>query len=383
MTGAVFALTANMVIALLFAATYLVLSASKAAPRGIRWFAASYTIGAATPASEFLVRATSFPEIFVATSFASFSLSFHVMAHGLAVYYRVALPRWLLPASFVLSLVVRAAIWGGPRNTMPYELIYQVPFAWGVGLCAVVIARAAWRRPMGRLLVAMFTILSLHFLIKPFVAVALGTGTTAQDYVASPYAMFSQALSGILLIGTGLALLLVVVHDMLDAVRLDADVDGLSGLRNRRAFDRDAAAALSAALAAGRPCGALLFDLDRFKAINDTHGHAAGDAVIRAFARGLEAALPAGAITGRTGGEEFAVLLVGCAPAEVRASAEAVRTAVEALRFLEVDAALGVTVSGGTAAAATREDLPALMVRADRALYAAKAGGRNRIVAAD
>ena len=382
MTGAIFALTANMVVALLFAATYLVLSASKVARRGIRWFAASYIIGAATPASEFLVRATSYPEIFVATSFASFSLSFHVMAHGLAVYYGTALPRWLLPASFVLSLVVRAAIWGGPRNTMPYELIYQVPFAWGVGLCAVVIARAAWRRPIGRLLVAMFTVLSLHFFVKPFVAVALGTGATAKDYVASPYAMFSQAMSGILLIGTGLALLLVVVHDMLDAVRLDADVDGLSGLSNRRAFDRDAAAVLGAAHAGGRACAALLFDLDRFKAVNDDHGHAAGDAVIRAFARALEAVLPAGAITGRTGGEEFAALLPGRSAAEALAAAEAVRAAVEALRFPEVDAALRVTVSGGVAAAAPGEDLPALMVRADRALYAAKAAGRNRIVAA-
>jgi diguanylate cyclase (GGDEF)-like protein len=125
---------------------------------------------------------------------------------------------------------------------------------------------------------------------------------------------------------------------------------------------------------------ALMLDLDRFKRINDTYGHAAGDRVLQAFARVVEHGLRADDLFGRIGGEEFAVLLP-CAADEAAEVAERVRTAFAEERVtIESGEVLQATVSIGLAAGGA--DLDALLARADEALYRAKADGRNRLALA-
>jgi diguanylate cyclase (GGDEF)-like protein len=122
-----------------------------------------------------------------------------------------------------------------------------------------------------------------------------------------------------------------------------------------------------------------LIDIDRFKAINDTLGHAAGDAVLRGLAKVASTALRTIDVIGRFGGEEFLLVLPGTPLAGAAAAAERLRAGVESARY-ETLGERNVTATFGVAEHARGEEIAALLARADRALYAGKAAGRNRVV---
>jgi len=127
------------------------------------------------------------------------------------------------------------------------------------------------------------------------------------------------------------------------------------------------------------PVCLMLCDMDDFKAVNDELGHPEGDAQLQRFASQMRGALRQGDLAGRMGGDEFAVLLFNCPLATAERIGERLRAAVAGQRAGD---GRGVTLSAGLAQAAPDEDFAALYRRADQALYAAKAAGRNRIVAA-
>lgn len=155
--------------------------------------------------------------------------------------------------------------------------------------------------------------------------------------------------------------------------------DPLTGALNRRGLVEDFAGLAVSKTASGRLLALALFDLDHFKRINDTYGHQAGDAVLIAFAGVCQTLIPAAGIFGRTGGEEF---MAGIAVGDVREAAlvtEAIRQAFSAARIETEKGPISATVSIGIATApAAKVDLDQLMSNADRALYKAKARGRNR-----
>lgn len=123
----------------------------------------------------------------------------------------------------------------------------------------------------------------------------------------------------------------------------------------------------------------VMFDVDHFKAVNDNHGHGAGDAVLRRLAGVILEVSRRVDIPVRLGGEEFAVFLAGCTAAQAQAFAERVRSGAAALRFDGALEALRITFSAGIAEHAVGESLEALIERADRALYEAKRAGRDRV----
>lgn len=163
-----------------------------------------------------------------------------------------------------------------------------------------------------------------------------------------------------------------------------AETDGLTGLLNRRAIEARAAEAFAEVDREGAPVAVLLFDIDRFKTINDGFGHAAGDAVLNAVAEAARAELQPGDELARVGGEEFAALVSGVTLAEAGALAERLRRAVAGLALAET-AGLAVTGSFGVAFRPAGSEMrwEALVAAADRRLYAAKAAGRNRVVSGD
>jgi diguanylate cyclase (GGDEF)-like protein len=166
-----------------------------------------------------------------------------------------------------------------------------------------------------------------------------------------------------------------------DRLRAEALRDALTGLPNRRAFDDALAREVARAGREAAPLSALLLDVDRFKAVNDGHGHAAGDAVLRAVAARARAALRAEDLLARIGGEELAALLPGAGLADAVEIAERVRRAIAAAPVEAGGASIAVTISIGAAQRAAGEDGPALLARADARLYAAKAAGRDRVSA--
>jgi len=164
--------------------------------------------------------------------------------------------------------------------------------------------------------------------------------------------------------------------------------DPLTDLSNRRTFDREFAAALQSAAAAGSSCGLLMVDIDRFKSVNDRYGHLVGDEVLRCVSRVLKesvARLNAGSpgLAARFGGEEFAVLLPGVQRQEAAWIGETLRAAVEVMPIHIAQSQVNVTISVGAAVfpeqGRTAEEL---LAAADAALYEAKESGRNRVVTA-
>jgi diguanylate cyclase (GGDEF)-like protein len=165
------------------------------------------------------------------------------------------------------------------------------------------------------------------------------------------------------------------------AQRKAALTDSLTGIANRRAFFDLGGPLLEWVIADRRPAALLLFDLDRFKEVNDTAGHQAGDHVLKAFCDLVAASMRPGDLFGRLGGEEFACLVANASMAQALHTAERLRRAFEAMHFpgLEVKATVSVGVAMASEAG---RSLPALLAIADRALYRAKADGRNRVAPA-
>jgi diguanylate cyclase (GGDEF)-like protein/PAS domain S-box-containing protein len=179
-----------------------------------------------------------------------------------------------------------------------------------------------------------------------------------------------------------------ITHRKETEARLEglAHTDALTGVLNRRRFTDLAADELSRALRHDLPVALLMIDLDHFKAVNDRLGHAGGDAVLRSFAATAERVMRQGDIFGRVGGEEFAALLPQTALDGAVVMAERLRQNILAQPVQVGGVAVAYTVSIGVACWPAPQvgeaDFDRLMVAADQALYAAKAQGRDRVVAA-
>jgi diguanylate cyclase (GGDEF)-like protein/PAS domain S-box-containing protein len=165
-----------------------------------------------------------------------------------------------------------------------------------------------------------------------------------------------------------------------DQLREQATRDSLTGLYNRRFLDDAMERELFIAERSGHPISVIMGDLDHFKIINDTHGHLAGDAVLRAFSALVQHLSRRSDISCRYGGEEFLLVLPGLTKELARERADQLRRRLEALPVAFGDQLIGVTASFGVAAfpqdGVSRE---ALIAAADHALYAAKESGRNRV----
>jgi diguanylate cyclase (GGDEF)-like protein len=156
-----------------------------------------------------------------------------------------------------------------------------------------------------------------------------------------------------------------------------AAFDALSGAANRRNFDQALSAEALRSHRYDRPLAVILADIDRFKNVNDSHGHAAGDDVIRGLAATLAASCRGSDLVARYGGEEFAVLLPETRAQEAVELAERLRQAIESADYGNVGR---ITASFGVAELGADGSPTEVMASADRALYEAKAQGRNRVV---
>ncbi|NUS37728.1 MAG: GGDEF domain-containing protein [Lysobacter sp.] len=190
------------------------------------------------------------------------------------------------------------------------------------------------------------------------------------------------ALGGLLLAVLGA--LVMRQFDRVRRLRELASTDPLTGVANRRSIELHGEAAMLHARALGHPLSVLILDVDHFKRINDACGHLAGDQVLAQVARACQEAMRQHDRLGRIGGEEFLVVLPSTRLAQAHPIAERLREAVAAVSLDAIGNGLKVTASIGVAELqATDADLKALLQRADLALYAAKAQGRDRVQLAD
>ncbi|HEU5108297.1 MAG TPA: GGDEF domain-containing protein, partial [Micromonosporaceae bacterium] len=165
--------------------------------------------------------------------------------------------------------------------------------------------------------------------------------------------------------------------------RREAITDALTGLHTRRFFEESLRMEAERVRRHGGGFGVLLFDLDHFKSVNDTYGHPGGDRVLCEVAHRLREAARTGDIVARYGGEEFGVLLPGADDDDLAEIAERIRIDVGSVPIaVDGRTLLSVTISGGTASLGAGMAAEQVVLAADRALYAAKNAGRNRVVGA-
>ena len=172
--------------------------------------------------------------------------------------------------------------------------------------------------------------------------------------------------------------------DILDAAVTSSltDVDALTGLFNRAALDRDLKREMAIAKRSKKPISVAMIDADKFKAVNDTHGHSFGDVVLSHLAEIFVESLRPSDLLYRYGGEEFLVLLPDTTPEQAHTVLERLRKRASCAPISKGDVSVTQTVSVGIAMLVGEDSNETVVARADEALYCAKAQGRNRIVVA-
>src|SRR6185312_6273308 len=210
----------------------------------------------------------------------------------------------------------------------------------------------------------------LHFFPRTMLTISAFSGGRLDAFGASTFWTWVQITLSLLGAATALGLLAVTSVDVITALRGERDNDPLTGLLNRRGLEwrcRELAAA------GGEEVSCIVVgDIDNFKAVNDSYGHATGDAVLAGFARIIRSAARSEDAVGRIGGEEFVVVLRATPLAAAYEFAERLRLDIQRARFDGLPAGRSVTCSFGVVDFGKDGDLWAAVRRADEYLYAAK-----------
>lgn len=231
-----------------------------------------------------------------------------------------------------------------------------------------------------RLLMVTLLLAGINLLVRPLAIIAIvGPPAGEGDVFMSVYWIATSVSHAFYSVLLAVCMITAIALDVIGKLQSDALSDPLSGLLNRRGFEERGSEILARSSIGGMPVALVLTDLDHFKRINDTYGHACGDRVIAAFARLLRDAAGQEGVAGRIGGEEFAVILPGCGLASARLFAEGVRASCGGVMVAGVSTGTSITASFGVAEWMEDESLTALLGRADVALYQAKHGGRDRV----
>jgi diguanylate cyclase (GGDEF)-like protein len=211
---------------------------------------------------------------------------------------------------------------------------------------------------------------------------ALLQGPTAQAPFQDVYRQINFLALPAAYTGMGLFVVFILASDLSEEMKEIARHDPLTGLLNRRGFAEAAGRVLAQARRRAAALSVVLADIDHFKGINDTHGHACGDRALQHLASLLASRTRAQDVLARMGGEEFVLVLADTPPDQAARLAERLRHDLEISRLEDKGASLAMTASFGVAALdLDQDDLDALLKRADAALYRAKREGRNRVAA--
>ncbi|MGE7370953.1 diguanylate cyclase [Neorhizobium sp. NPDC001467] len=377
MSAAAIFLVVNFVIGLCFSAVFAVVSRYSRWRSAAMLFSAGLLVASLTMLAELAVAYADDPRPWSIAVFATVLAGLVLLHWGVAILYDRRFPRWFAVAISIAGMAAYLVVRDLPRSWWGYGLMYQGPYALVTLSAAITVFLSERRTAIDRTLGVVLALSGAHFLLKAALAAIMGPGDRPNAYISTSYAVMSQSITAVLIVAVGLMLLAVLTLDIMAVERGRAERDSLSGLANRRGFEK--AAKLSINRSVGRQHSIILCDLDRFKAINDTYGHHAGDMVISAFGTMIGAQGGASAVVGRIGGEEFAVFLPDTAPAIALAVAETLRAGARKMMVPGLPGGFVVTASFGVAALPASGDLESALRAADTALYAAKRDGRDRV----
>lgn len=315
----------------------------------------------------------------LSNSFLVYCWSLQVSA--LLEFHNLRTPRWLLYGPAMAAFGFAVIYLYDPRTRLAIGgLAFAIAqFMTGIGLLYY---RVAAERRTRLLLAGSFFLMSAGLFWLAFTAwfepeAILPTSGTRVAPGASLLAFYAVTIA------SSFAFLLMHKERADREAHELATTDSLTGVYNRRTFKVLAEPQLSRSRRARLPVSVLMLDLDHFKRVNDTYGHRAGDEVIAAFAHLVQSCLRKEDLLARYGGEEFVVLVPGASQSAAAALAERIRARIAETPLNAAGHPIRVTVSVGLTSE-SGESLPsleAMLDRADEALYAAKAAGRNRVMA--
>lgn len=308
---------------------------------------------------------------------------FHYATLTLGFRQRADLPT-NLPVLFGLTAIAVGAVGGRALGLLPDGGLGSAPMPLACGILIACSARTLVGRgeETNAAEGAAFVVLILFAIFN--LAMALGW-LLEGSYPTPPWRDTSTILVGV---GTPMAFttlgffaVFLLAADLAEKMRRLAILDPLTAILNRRGLEQAATAAIANCRRVGCTLTLALADLDRFKQINDTFGHAAGDRALQRFVRHVEGMIRKGDCFGRVGGEEFAIMLMNSTPEDAMEVTERIRQGLETLDIIDD---VRLTASFGVAGMGQHDlTLADLMVRADAALYRSKMDGRNRVTLAE
>ena len=250
---------------------------------------------------------------------------------------------------------------------------YGVMFLMG----SLALMQAPRRTAIDTLVILLFAVSSAQFLIRPVLTLLMAGGSEAGAYRESIYYSVLSVAVTIQSLMTAVTLVGACAFDMVNDERERAQLDSLTGLRARRAFEQDAIALLERAKAEDVPVGLVVADIDHFKAVNDVYGHQVGDHAIAAFGQVIAEQIRHSDVAGRIGGEEFCIIAWNCDVGSAEAMAERIRRAIARVQIDGMPQDTRITASFGVAERHRGEGYGKLFARGDTALYEGKSAGRD------
>lgn len=261
--------------------------------------------------------------------------------------------------------------------------IYIQNFAYGLIMLAGALRLSSLMKGklVDSILFWVLLVFAVQFFPRTLLTIGFSTPPNIKAFAFSPFWQFLQLSVTLLGVCLAFAVLAAVVSDVMDDLRQARDIDDLTGILNRKGFERRIASAMNATDANGmtRRASLILCDIDHFKLINDNHGHDVGDAALRMFGAILFQNVQAADIVGRLGGEEFAIFLPDADIAVAAECAERLRAMIATSLFPIPGKGKRVTASFGVTGIANGDGWLDIYRRADERLYQAKAHGRNGV----
>jgi diguanylate cyclase (GGDEF)-like protein len=282
-----------------------------------------------------------------------------------------------LPVLLLVALLLSSAVPGQDRNWFPPLGNALLLAANALAIITLVVVRLRGGRQAGFVLIAWVPLV----FVSTARALQLSAGKPLNPWLEYGLPLM-QAFAAVVLVW-GLAHRMRVFQRERDAAQEDAEHDALTHVLNRAGMMRRLDQAIAASRQRRLPLSVLFLDLDHFKRINDTHGHAIGDACLCAVTETIQEEMQPEENLGRIGGEEFLLLLPGSARRHARDLAERIRQQIEARCARVQGAPVALTLSIGVVECQPQDGATSLLRRADEAMYQAKHEGRNRVVVLD
>lgn len=234
---------------------------------------------------------------------------------------------------------------------------------------------------------SMFVTSLLTMLVCSFILIAISSSWMAVPFSDDYFSSITSVRLGVLLLALAPLTVASINADRIKLLRSlskAANYDGLTSVLSRSAFMKKATLLITKLLQSQGPFSVIMIDIDHFKAVNDTYGHAVGDSVLVQVAAELSQVLREGDLLGRLGGEEFAVILGNIKKEDAQSLANRLCKTIESSVFIEEASGqvMNITISVGVVAYDEQgsRDLSVLLSKADKALYKAKNAGRNQVV---